>query len=229
MTKSQKRRQKKLERRASQRKQRQKQLLKEKNRGLAERLAVASASPVVHCCATQTLWDQGISSVLISRQITPSKVAFAVFLVDVYCLGVKDAFGRIVLRGEYRAFYEKLAEEHDVVPLRPADLRKLVEGAVEYARDIGFSPHNDYHKVKPIFGDIDPDESTMVFEYGYEDGKPYFIAGPNDSPFRCEQVMATLERSCGPDGFHYTIPFDIDSLVQEREIVRIDAAENEIA
>ncbi|MFV1968134.1 MAG: hypothetical protein ACC628_22140, partial [Pirellulaceae bacterium] len=56
-----------------------------------------------------------------------------------------------------------------------------------------------------IFGDIDPDESTRVFEYGRENGKPHFIAGPNDAPFRCRQILDTLKRVCGPGGYDCTI------------------------
>src|SRR6202011_808535 len=88
----------------------------------------------------------------------------------------------------------------------PAAVRKLVEGAVEYARALGLPPHPDYHKAKLIFGTIDPGESKEEFEFG-KDGKPFFMAGPNDTPERCRRILKTLEQSCGLDGFHYMIPF----------------------
>jgi hypothetical protein len=175
------------------------------------------------CYTTQTLWDEGMSNVLISREVTPSTVGFAMFLVDMYCLGVKDALGDVVSRGEYRKMHRQLVEKYDVVSLQPADLRKLVEGAVDYAASIGLSPHRDYHKVNAIFGDIDPQESTQVFEYGKEDGKPHFIAGPNDSSFRCQQIMDTLERVCGPRGYYYTIPLQGGSSHQVDDVLRIEA------
>jgi hypothetical protein len=43
------------------------------------------------------------------------------------------------------------------------------------------------------------------FVYG-QDGKPYFVAGPYDSPWRCRQIIRTLTDRCGPDGFHYLMP-----------------------
>jgi hypothetical protein len=223
MATDQRRRQKKLERRAAQRKQRHKEVQSEKNRGLAERLALAASSPILHCCTTQALWDDGISNVLISREVTPTMVGFAMFLVDMYCLGMKDAFGNVVSRGEYRQMHRQLAEKYHIVSLEPADLRKLVEGAVDYARNIGLNAHRDYQKVKTIFGDIDPDESTQVFEYGHRNGKPHFIAGPNDAPFRCREILDTLERVCGPGGYDCTIPLHGGTSHQVNDVLRIDA------
>jgi hypothetical protein len=223
MATDQRRRQKKLEQRAARRKQRHKELQRKKNRGLAERLALAASSPILHCCTTQALWEDGISNVLISREITSNKVGFAMFLVDMYCLGVKDAFGNVVSRGEYQPMYRKLAGKYRIASLEPADLRKLVEGAVDYARSIGLEPHGEYHKVRTIFGDVDAGKSTSAFEYGYEDGKPHFIAGPNDGAFRCQQIIDTLERTCGPDGYYFTIPFHDDTSDDDDRVLRIDA------
>jgi hypothetical protein len=88
----------------------------------------------------------------------------------------------------------------------PACARKIVEGAVEYARALGLHPHPDYHKTKGIFGDIDAGECPDEFEFG-KDGKPFFIAGPNDTPERCRQILRALEQARGPGGYDYLIPF----------------------
>ena len=207
MATSQRKRQKKLEKRAAKQKQERNELRREKSQGLGQRLAQAAAAPILHCCTTPALWNNGISNVLISREVTPSKIAFAMFLVDVYCLGVKDVFGGILSRGEYRQMYRPFAEHNSVVPLEPADVRKLVEGAVDYAASIGLKPHRDYQKFQRIFGDIDPRDSSREFVYGRDNGKPHFIAGPHDTPARCRQILETLEHTCGPGGYDSAIPF----------------------
>jgi hypothetical protein len=81
-----------------------------------------------------------------------------------------------------------------------------VETAVAYARNLGLPPHPDYHEAKLIFGSIDPAECMEEFEFG-QNGKPYFFAGPHDTPERCRQILNALERSCGPGGFDFTMPF----------------------
>src|SRR5262249_58183670 len=81
-----------------------------------------------------------------------------------------------------------------------------IEGGVGSAGGFGIQPHPDYQKARLLFGGIDPGECAETFEYG-KDGKPFFVAGPNDTPERSRQIVRMLEQSCGPDGFHYLIPF----------------------
>lgn len=204
MAANQKKRQKKLERRAAKRKDRRRELIRQKNRGLGELLSMASGAPVLHSRIADTVRDEGLGYTLLSRLLPNNRVAAVVFLVDIRCLGVKDCFGRLMVRAEYDAFCRELDDKFEVEDHTPADVRKLVEGAVDYARNLGLEPHPDYHRVKSIFGDIDARESQMEFEFGSE-GKPLFMNGPYDSPERCRQILSILEHSCGPGGYHYII------------------------
>ena len=142
------------------------------------------------------------------------------FLVDRYCLGVKDCFGRLLVRAEYDAFCRDLDDKVEMEDYTPANVRKLVEGAVDYARNLGLEPHPDYHRVKSIFGDIDARESRLGFEFGSE-GKPLFINGPHDGPERCRRILSILQHSCGPDGYHFIMgiggPTGIRALDDEDE------------
>ena len=151
------------------------------------------------------VWEQGIGEVLISRRLNDGNVAFSVFFVDMYCLGVKDAFANIVPRKAYKEnLYDKAARRSPWIPLEPEAARKLVEGAVQYADDLGFSPHADYHKAKAIFGDISAEPCDGEFRYG-KDGKPMFVNGPFDDPARCRHILKTLRERLGPDEYHYIL------------------------
>jgi len=220
-----KKRQKRLERQKAKRKERQKALVKHKHRGLTERLAAAASSPILHCLVPEDLWDEGMGQVLISRELPNGYVAFAVFLLDTYCLGVKDAFGDIAPRTSYEdKLLDKMDEKFEMVEFAPAAARRLIEGAVEYAHRLGLQPHPDYRKVSPIFGDIDADACEEEFEFG-RDGKPFFMAGPHDTPERCYQVLSILEHTCGRDGFHYMVPFVNGVPDSLREGARLIAAD----
>lgn len=137
-------------------------------------------------------------------------VAVAIFLVDRNCLGVKNAIARICSRYDYdNEILHKMRSQFQSREITPATARRFVESAVEYARSIGFAPHRDYERARPIFGDIDPAAATEELEFG-KDGKPLFIAGPNDDEARCRLIMATLARTVGPDGSHFLIPINPD-------------------
>jgi hypothetical protein len=208
------RRQKKLERRSAKRKEKKQVLGREQNAGLAERLTQATGFPVLDCWIGDSIEEQGIGWVVLSRQLPDGFVAVASFLVDPYCLGVKGAWAEVLARPSYDSKYTR--KMHRDLPARtapPAEARKLLEGAVAYARGLGLAPHPDYPKAMLLFGSVDPAESDAVFEFG-KDGQPYFIAGPNDTPERCRKIMAILHDTCGPGRFHFLIPmatFPVDN------------------
>jgi hypothetical protein len=199
-------RQKKQERKAAKRKEKKHELVRQQSAGLPERLTAAARYPVLHCTIGDRLEDQGMGSVLLSRELPGGRVAVAVFLVDRYCLGVKDVHMEILGRSAYEGkFVRKLHVEMPAHDVPPAEACKQLTEAVAYARRLGLPPYPDYAKAMLLFGDANPADSGAVFEFG-KDGKPFFIAGPHDTPERCRRILATLTNTCGPDGFHYLMP-----------------------
>jgi hypothetical protein len=216
-------RQKQQERRAAKRKSKQHQLSREKHASIASRLMAAAKYPVLDSCVTEDFWTEGIGWVCLSRELPNGSVAFAVFLVDRYCLGVKNAMADVTGRYTYDTqVVRKMRSDFSSRNLPPEAVRKLVEQAVEYAHSLGLGPHTDYHKAKHIFGDIDASTSTETFEFG-KDGKPFFVAGPHDTPERCRRILGTLVGRLGVDGFHFMVPLGepgemLPESLQEKEL-----------
>ena len=193
-------RQKKLERKKA----------KEKKRVVAERAAFnplvrferAAAAPVLDSCVHAMLWEQGMGSLLLSRELANGGVAFAIFLLDTYCLGVKDAMYGVTNRSDYDwRIHSKLVQSGELLRITPEHARKLVEGSVAYARGIGFAPHADYEQARLIFGDLDAAACTEPFEFG-KNGKPFYISGPHDSKSKRERIISGLSARLGPSGYH---------------------------
>jgi hypothetical protein len=198
-------RQKKLERKSASRKEKKHLIVRQESVSLATRFALAAPCPVLHSCIADTNWDQGMGQVHLTRALPDGRVAVAIFLVDRFCLGVKNAIAEIVPRATYDSRYSpESTRTGGTKPYPPAAVRKYVEGAVAYAHDLGFGPHEDYQVAKLIFGDIDPTTSSETFEYG-KDGKPFYINGPNESPQRMREIMATLARTQGPGGSDFLV------------------------
>jgi hypothetical protein len=222
-------RQKQLQRRSTKRKGKQELVSMAKHASIGERLAAASRYPVLDCWLTSSLWINGMGWVCLSREQPNGFVAFAVFLLDRYCLGVKDVIIDVTSRfhydGKFHRTHRSLGTKEAI---RPAKARKLVEEAVAYAHTLGLPPHADYPSAARLFGDIDPAECTETFEFG-KDGKPFFIAGPHDTPERCRRILAAVERACGPEGFHYTMPmtgaYEVLPESMNRKSVRVIGAD----
>lgn len=172
--------------------------------GKARRLSLAVKAPVHECYCGSELFERGIGTVFISRKMPNGDVGAGVFLLDVYCLGVKNAYFTILTPGRYAESIDAIDRNESLETIHHSCARKLIEECVAYARDVGFNPHKEYNVAKKIFGDIDPSVCPRKFEFGHN-GKPSYFSGPNESPVQIKRILKTLKRTCGPDGYHFTI------------------------
>lgn len=198
-----KQRQKKL-----QQKKKKRQLAKKttgRNRILEGKSVHYANCPVHECIMPGGLFEIGIGTVSIARRVSDDKIALAGFVLDVFCLGVKNAIFRVVSDSDYERYKSNLIETHEEMLLErthPASVRKLVEGAVAYAEGLGFSPHRDYKNAKGLFGEIDSKACPIKFEFG-KDGKPFYIQGPHESDKQARKIMDQLHKKCGEGNYHF--------------------------
>ncbi len=61
----------------------------------------AADAPIHECLMPERLFDIGLGSVIVSRRLPNGFIDAAVFLVDVFCLGIKDAFHSRLSPAEY--------------------------------------------------------------------------------------------------------------------------------
>ncbi len=212
MAKSEQQRQKKLARKRSKDIVKRRQLAAEKNsmNSLSGQISNALLHPIGQCHVYGSLFESGegtgLGSVLLCRPIKDGRVVFACFLVDKDCLGVKDAFARLINPGQFSEHLQQLSQRDDVRSCDPIRAKKLVTEAVKWSASLGLQPMGDYNRVKAIWSDLDETQCEETFEFG-RDGRPVYIQGPNDSPEFIQGVMNTLEANLGEDNFHYMREF----------------------
>ena len=194
MAKNEQQRQKKLAKKRSNEIRKRQEAAREKQQmtSLAGQMQAASNGEVRGCYISDFIFERGMGSVVIGRAVGGDRVAMAFFLIDAYCLGVKDVGAKLLLPGEFRKFVEQFAEREPLKPAEPAAARKLVEGAIAFAGFYGLQPHPDYRKVHPIWGDIDPAESDQEFAFG-QGGMPLYIPGPFDDPARQQAILEQID------------------------------------
>ena len=135
----------------------------------------------------------GIGNAILARKTMAGAIVGVTFLCDHYCLGVKDCYAFLENESGYRHIIQRIQETQELVPVEPGYLKKYVLELVAWAKDIGFFPHPDYRFCSGIFKGIPVDEQA-TFHFGREqDGVPMFINGPNDTPQRIKQILATLQ------------------------------------
>ena len=205
MAKTKKSKQRKLAAKRGKKKAKRKQVLaRQKRSASVAGLAGASTYPLYQTLFPGNLFEKGMGITVFSRRLPDSRIAVGTFLVDVFCLGVKDAMASIMAEWEYEDYIAGVEEKHSLKVVEPACIVKLVEESVDYARDIGFFPHKDYRKARKIFGAVDLADCKTEFEFG-KDGKPFYISGPYDSETKIRRITHRLTECLGPDGFHVLV------------------------
>jgi hypothetical protein len=163
--------------------------------------------------------ENGLTQLLVARIRADGRAEIGFFLIDLWCLGVKDAF--LYDDGTESAFRELITErlpEEFRERLHPACAKKLVDGALAYAADLGFAPPRDYRKARRALSGLDASACPESFTFG-RDGRPCYVKGPHDTPDRVERVLAILSARRGADGFDYE-PVDDEA---DTEDDRLDA------
>jgi hypothetical protein len=174
--------------------------------GLNPYLQDARNYPLYGCWIMDGWQDTGITPVVVARKQGNDLIMFGVYMVDYYCLGIKDAYTRTDY--SHNRFERELpkfcAEAPSSCSVELA--HELIYGALEYAEKLGFEPHPDFYQQKAdlILDPPDAHPRENQVEFG-KDGKPLYISGPYDSEIKSKSVVNTLMRTCGPGNFDYEV------------------------
>ena len=194
-------------RRAAQKASRRKAVVAEKRKtetatkgGGQAQVAVATRAPVKACIVSDRLFAEGIGQLVLARTLPSGMVAASFFLLDVWCLGVKDAFFAVMTPQKFGDRKDELSRQQPFTDIDPSIARKLLHDAAMYAAGLGLAPSEDFAQAEAIFGDIPIAMETFPFG---KNGKPFFICGPHDSPTRIRRILDTLAKRAGPDGFDF--------------------------
>ena len=199
-----KKRQKALQRKAAKRKEKRASgLARPGGHGL---LRLAGDWPLEEVLLTRDWQKEGeIIQILVARRSSLGQIAVGAFLVDLGCLGVKNAFARVFnSRSEYVEGWRSTLVSRQ--PMMRADLNlvaKIIREGIAYAHSLGFRANPDYRDAMLVLGNADPDASAARVRLGGKDGKPFFVAGPYDN---VPKTLAQLTKAVGPDGFHFIAP-----------------------
>ena len=136
------------------------------------------------------LFDSGCGYLVVSRFKADGRVEAGFFLLDVFCLGVKDAgFHRFSSVADYQeSLLDRFFHDEDPVRMTPAAARKLAEDAVSYAGARVFAGHR-LQKGESRFRRHHKADCNEEFVFG-KDGKPFYIQGPSDLPASAERMCA---------------------------------------
>jgi hypothetical protein len=142
------------------------------------RLQPVEKWPIVGAFIGAEIWEDRIGYLTIARREPGGEIVFAAFLVDLECLGVKNALWDSGAQEDFEALIRDLGQTQTMRTIEAAYLVKIVKGAVECAQDFGFPAHPDYQQASKLFAGIDPSTCREEVSFGSRPGEPRYIRGP---------------------------------------------------
>jgi hypothetical protein len=175
---------------------------------LSSPLQNARDFPIFGCWIMAGWREAGMAPVVVARQLDADRIMFGSYMVDLYCLGVKDVFTR--------TDYTLNRFERDLPKLCSGSPEKcsvelaheIIYGGLDYAEKIGFSPHPDFKRQMADLlldpPDAHPRQDNVVFG---KDNKPFYVSGPYDDERTIAHIVNTLKRTCGDGNFNVMLGF----------------------
>jgi hypothetical protein len=146
--------------------------------------------------------ESGIASIILSKKMPSGKLITGIYIVDIYCLGLKNTLYKFALDlSGYKELIEDIGGNYKLTECSLADAHNIIYGAIDFAEASGFKPQKDFRVTEYL---LDPDlidDGIDRLEFG-KDGKPFYCAGPYDD---VAGIMQTLKRNVGKENFDYVI------------------------
>ena len=162
----------------------------------------AGEFPIYECLYDPNYKIKGQSLIIISRHVAEKYLLIGSYLVDLFCLGVKDTFHVLHMRySEYQDLLERIKMEIELCHC-PVDLaHAIIYGSIEYAEKLGFSPHDDFNKSRLILEPKNSFRKLPKVTFGMK-GKPLYVSGPDDD---VRFILDTLDRNVGKDNYDFIV------------------------
>lgn len=176
----------------------------------------------VHECVVPQRWSQPgeLIQMVVTRRSDAAEFASAIILVDLGCLGVKNAHTmRFTTESEYQEWLETMPVVGELERISLDLAAKIVRTAIDYAASLGFRPHRDYALASPFLRGAHPELAEENVPTGL-DGRPYFISGPYDN---VRKIIAQLDRKVGAGNYTMMVGGSLGDFPLDEFVILDDA------
>jgi hypothetical protein len=163
----------------------------------------ARTFPILECwISEQWKGGSGLVQILLARQQPNRKICCGSYLIDQYCLGLKDTFAKTnVSPDRYQELHEKMDSRQKMTTCPIELAHQMIYASLDYAAQFGFEPQSDWTQSQYLLEPRGELEEPYQLTFG-KDGKPFFISGPYDN---VEQIIKQLDKTAGPGNYDVVI------------------------
>ena len=159
--------------------------------------------PIYKCWAMEGWEEIGKTHIIVSRKHVNGNISFCFYLVDIFCLGVKDTFFHF--NTEETDLMDRISNENQEVEFKEISYtlaHNIIFSAIEFAEEYGFQPQKDFTRTTRYFLEEDNERvEYMDIECG-RNGKPMYINDGEDES-TAKRIINQLEKTAGKGNFEY--------------------------
>ena len=152
------------------------------------------------CYVSDDIEAMGEGHVIVTRKHTGGKISMAVYLVDIWCVGVKDSFYR--LRLEDYEFEDMIGTYH--FGLRECSYHEAhnwIYGAIAFAEEAGIKPDKSFIVTQYMLEEDDDNIPLIEYEYG-KNGKHTLVT---HSRLEASRYLPLLEKNLGEGNYDFIL------------------------
>ncbi len=173
----------------------------------------ARTLPMFECLVNNDWEENRLANIIVARQHTNGNITAGMYLVDLNCLGVKDAsYWFNISETQYTEILTRARGGMVLEGIPYALVHNIVFAALEFAEEYGFKPHKDFKSVAQYILEEDTDDIELIEIECGEEGKPAFISGPYDNAAKVARIIAQLEKTAGPGNYTFIDELEDDDM-----------------
>lgn len=154
--------------------------------------------PLWKCYINESWYDMGKGSLIIARRHSNGNVTCGFYLIDLFCVGMKDSFYLYNIPGnEFENVLDEMSEKEDLLEIEYSLAHNIIYGSMDFADSFSFKPHKSFQLTKYILEDDQQDIEYISIPFGI-DNKPAVVVSSRDPKLK---IINHLKKTVGEDNF----------------------------
>lgn len=174
----------------------------------------ARTLPIWKCYVSPDWEESGLAQVIVARKRPSGNIAGVMFLVDTYCLGVKNVNINVNMpEEEFEDIIQEFKEDIGLKEISYNEAHNLIYGAISFAEEGGINPAPGFNIGQYILEEDTEDIPLIEYDYG-KNGKHLLVIGSDKKE---KHYLKTLEKILGTnfdyieEGVVYDNPYYYDN------------------
>jgi len=156
----------------------------------------------VYECLVNSEWEKSkMVTVIVARVHANGNITAGIYLVDLFCLGIKDT--TYLFNSPLSEYKNKIFKMENLQPIQVSYelAHNIVFSGLDYATELGLNPRKEFTSLTSYILEEDNEDIDLIEIECGRNGKPFYLQGQYDSDQMVKQVDRQLERAVGKGNY----------------------------